>query len=615
MAEEEKKLVPDPDEEDQFERGRRNLMLRNAAAASRPVPPAPAGAAAIMPEAPNLVPSPPAEAALATPMTQPTKPPTYLERLQDQFERTYAKQFPERQPGYQKPTGWRRFGHIMSRVGEDIGLATVPNIIANIPGTRTYRERQLEALGKDISEEQERESLGEYRKAELPKIQAETERDLAEAAKARAEATGPSQLAAAEGGIWTNPDTQETLIGYGYGPKAAGGMAFVPPGQIPPTAAIPQPPPQNIPGAMPGIPTAAPQPARPGGAVPPGFQLGGPKAPTLEKDREKFIQLYNKSGRTPDEENFVQAHLPEFENTIPVGREKAAQMNREIAAMPGINPGLYTIGEGATMKDAKDLVAAARQAAELTRQVQAPIEAQDRKDKRTQGYAVNPDNNQLELTNRYVAENDWHTPFEEIAKGQPEKDKSAMRQLDDVQMNTTRYKNAWNAQKANISTNHALLMDQIINDQKIQAGTLANLLPGAEYVLNTLKDTNKASMWNTLDKTERDLVIAFLATKTSAIAYQRALTGSARSSETQLHLEMANIPAPYVGATVANDVLQRWQENVDQAASGYPHNLPGVEHPTAVRQRMEKQTPQTPAAPAAQGKGKGQWNPKTGKYE
>jgi hypothetical protein len=81
-----------------------------------------------------------------------------------------------------------------------------------------------------------------------------------------------------------------------------------------------------------------------------------------------------------------------------------------------------------------------------------------------------------------------------------------------------------------------------------------------------------------------------------------------RASKEALDIELANMPAPNEGATVGNQKLDAWQENLDQINSRSV-KLPWMESPKDVRTRVEAQG--RGAANASQGKTTGQFKPNT----
>ena len=106
-------------------------------------------------------------------------------------------------------------------------------------------------------------------------------------------------------------------------------------------------------------------------------------------------------------------------------------------------------------------------------------------------------------------------------------------------------------------------------------------------VNDVLKGTNKASAWNHLSPQEQDAMIGYLRAKGSVLAYQKALTGVGRTNKEQMEIEMENLPAPWVGAKVADKQMDAWQQNIDRATEGFPSNLPGIKSPKQVREETE----------------------------
>lgn len=567
-----RKLVPDPDE-DALERGRRNLMLRNAALASRPAYTPGELTRPAMPEAPDLVPAPPTEAPI-TPTAGPPPATTLAHRLEAR-EHTLEGQLPS--------WGEQNWKQRLGTIAQTAGNVLIPKVMMNIPGTIINRRLELENVRKALGEEQEREGIGEYRKAQLPKIGAETERDYAEAARARAEAAergGPKEITGPRGTA-TNPVTGEQLVGYEYrGPGGTLQSTYVAPGETPPTTLTPAEPQRaGIPGVTPpmGMPTVAP-PARPSG-LPPGFMIG---PQTAESDRQTFLRLFNKKDRTPQEEQYVQGHLPEYETVVPVGKEKADQMMAEMAKMPGIDPGIYAIAPGTSLRDANGLMTAARQASELNRQYKAPEEAQRRKDEREMGYAMNPTNNKLEYMSRAQSE-DYRSLFEPVKNTQT--DRVSIRQLNDIQKNMGEFRNAILAPTGNIE--HTSAMRRImagVNPSDVEK--MGFITMGAAMQMMEQGEVTKA--WQELDDKEKKLMVGYLRAKGAMIAYNRVIAGSARQNKEALAVDWQNLPTPDMGAAVAMPLMDAVQENLDQVEAGFPTNLPGLKDPFTTKREVQE---------------------------
>lgn len=208
--------------------------------------------------------------------------------------------------------------------------------------------------------------------------------------------------------------------------------------------------------------------------------------------------------------------------------------------------------------------------------------AQDRKDQRTMGYAMNKDG-QLEYMSKYDADQ-IHSTFEQQSPSDVNKDRQYLRQLDDVQTNVSKYRNAVNAQKGNIEHTGEI--------RRIVAGKNADDLARAAWVgggalMDEMQQYEMTHAWNKLTTEERNIVIGYLRSRGSIIAYNKAISGSGRANKEQLEVEMMNLPSPDVGATVANPQLDSFQENINVASQGFPGNLPGMKTPATVRREIE----------------------------
>jgi hypothetical protein len=339
-----------------------------------------------------------------------------------------------------------------------------------------------------------------------------------------------------------------------------------------------------FPGVGGGGPPAATAPnsnvAGPSGPAVATSQAGAPAGPALTT--QKPLEPQRAPLATPAE----QAKL------APIGKA-ADTYNQQIKGILGKEAKDYQVGPTTSHEDAEKILSDARaRANEISkdksaeRAANAPIAAQERKDARTMGYAVDA-NGSLSYMSKADADK-LHSTFEEVKPTEVNKDRQAIRQLNDVQQNVSRYRAAQNAIKDNISPLAASNMAAILSDK----GIGAKIEPfGVGIDLGQLNDvvtnTEKASVWNKLQPEEQNLVLSYLRAKSSVIAYQKALTGIGRTNKEQLDIEMQQLPAPYVGATLANKQLDAFQENIDRASEGFPTNLPGLKSPAQIRKESE----------------------------
>lgn len=255
-------------------------------------------------------------------------------------------------------------------------------------------------------------------------------------------------------------------------------------------------------------------------------------------------------------------------------------------------------------------------------------EAADRKEAQAKqkqyGYAMAPDGS-TQYTTQYKAENAKPDPlpFQPISNADVFKDRTSLGQLNDVQINTSKYRDAMNNVKVNLDDKAIDSMHRIIAGVSEKPGiVLETLTLGA--VDKMVEQTELKNAWQNLTPEQRKLMIGFLRTRGAILAYNRALTG-ARSSDKAFSIEEANLPTPDVGSTVGNDQLDSFQENIDILANKFPHGLPGVPHTSEIRAKHEKQEetkpapapnpmrPQQPTVPAPGGATPsnpfGNWNP------
>lgn len=550
--------------------------------------------------------------------TLPTVEP-YRQRAEEEAATLASKVNPPR------AHGWREFGRVMSRIGQGAGMVVAPGVMENIPGTDANRFIQLQHLRGYLSADDERRAQEEEQRARAA-YQAGplSEEAQANAAFRRAEAQEKGLPSLIKPEDWMLDERGNPIPTYnvphpggypgietypvGKEPRAfpsssvapgaaAAGPTGTPPGAMPtiPQAAAP---PQTG-----GMPTVAPPAARPG-LPPPGATF------PQKMDETHFIAKYLRDNQLPNTADNVAKARAAFTSGGSIGREQADKYAAQIADLvgpTGVNIAGYRVTPEMTKAEANEALAAARNERNEFEKVQAPERAQGRKDERTYGYAEDP-KGVLMLTNKAQADK-WGHQFMEVSKADQYKDAVAMGQLNDIVLNTTRLEQAVRKLPKSISTIHAQNMAAILNEDKIKTGTTLGWfgrfdLPGGDYIADVLKDTDKAHLWNDgLTKEERDVMSAYIRAKSSAIMYQRAAGSITRLPGDLLKLELDNLPAPYVGWTASEPRFRDWKENIDQLTKRFPHNIPGVEHPSAVRERVETGgAPQGTAAPAGKPK-------------
>lgn len=180
--------------------------------------------------------------------TTPAAKPTRLEHLKSEYQDLWEKTHPE------KKTGWGRFGQVMGTIGQDIGVAMAPEVMANVPGTDLNRRLRLSAVGQTLGEEEQRAAAREEAKQ---RTGLERERIGFEESKYGIPTPVTGELG--ESLTVYKPGTnQPESIPYQW---AGHGIRNVPVGETPP---------RNWPGEAPTtLPSTGAAPAAPPGGAPP----------------------------------------------------------------------------------------------------------------------------------------------------------------------------------------------------------------------------------------------------------------------------------------------------------------------------------------------------------
>ena len=257
-----------------------------------------------------------------------------------------------------------------------------------------------------------------------------------------------------------------------------------------------------------------------------------------------------------------------------------------------------TAVNNAVLADRSDKAQAARESAAETRERRA----EERKDRNIPVYAENAEGQTI-LTNKYDAQLNGQA-FEQVTPGDVAKDRSATRQLNDVQVNASRYTNSAHAyDAANLpeakqkqdADNFAYLTNQAgFNDISGRLGEGSNItIPIITAYGEHLSTLKRSEQYKALSKEGKEMYDSYLRTMSAVPAYQKALTNIGRTNKEMMELELNNIAPPTYGTT---DVIRKqgqFQENIDRAAAGFP-KLPGLKTTAQTRHELEASKPTAP---------------------
>ena len=468
-----------------------------------------------------------------------------------------------------------KVAHVAAKIGNIAGDIVAPSTLALIPGTELNRQARRGALGSAIS--------------------ADTENELrmAQADAANTKATGP-KLLTGEGNVRTDGQGNRERAWE----MADGTVRWVPEGQSPSAAEANQ-------------PTSSPL----GRISTPEFTYGQEKPNTAEQDKNRYAELRSKQSTGQGLNAQEQKEFNTLSSEYSVGQQAAEASNRRIDAalkegnVPKSEWADYHVSPTSTDAEVKEMEASAKNhAAELfqqgseNRQMDKEDRAQDRKDKSTRVYAED-ENGQVRYMTKYEAEhyqvNGKSHPlsYEEMKPGDVSKDRQALRQLNDVQLNTSRYtKAAEDAIKTPLSNTDYVNIHSILNkagalDLNIAIGEGGSIkIPVLSSMIEGLNREINSEAYAALSPQAKALVDGYIRTMAAIPSYQKALTGIGRSNKEMLDLELNNIANP---SMKPQDILRKqeqFQENINRAAEGFPNNLPGLKTPDRVLQETEGNT-------------------------
>jgi hypothetical protein len=235
---------------------------------------------------------------------------------------------------------------------------------------------------------------------------------------------------------------------------------------------------------------------------------------------------------------------------------------------------------------------AQRESNNAFRQDAAANAAQAREEKREEKfglpvYAYDPEKKQTVLTTQGAATKGGLQAIRKVTQDSIDKDSNKLRQIGDAQLNVSAYRVSLQGMNA-LSGNDLARVAALIGDDKFKLHFMGLEVPTDWF--NQLRDNQK---FNDLPEDAKDAVVGYIGSRGSIIAYTKAISGTGRLTESQLQIEMQNLPKPSDPQDVAEKKFARFQRNIDQAASGLP-KIPGVDTPAEIRKKTEVSQPAMP---------------------
>jgi hypothetical protein len=305
----------------------------------------------------------------------------------------------------------------------------------------------------------------------------------------------------------------------------------------------------------------------------------------------------------------------------PMGEREASQHTEQVAAATARLPQGVKLAEPKftnddTMATAKEkvlqynhdvntAVADAVHVKQLDEAEDKKIAAEDRKqdkvDKRAYGLAEDAEGRVM-YTNKYDADRNAEQgtggTFEPMGPGQLANERNSLKQLGDVQMNVSDYTSAARKyddakltpqQQASDSDNFARIMNKTgwyAIEASISAGGHIDV-PVLSAYAEAMSTQKKSEQYNALSPQGKEMYNSYTRTMAAVPLYMRAASGISRVNKEVIDLELGTIANPTMGTTAILDRQAMFQKNIDRISNALPRNLPGLKHPSEVKQTVE----------------------------
>lgn len=249
----------------------------------------------------------------------PPRPPEEKTPYQEEYDRGQTlKSLLNPPPAH----GWKKFGRVMSTIGQDVGTAVAPGIMENIPGTTANRRAELQTIRELEGPQWAREQAAKEGQARTGIEQERVDLERQRAGLPHMLPPGPGTyrtVGEEPQNLWEIPGQGTQWVKEGGYPKTAaaeplpGAAGTIPGATLSGTRAMPAPPPPPVEGALPNTqqlqqaPMGAPAAAAPQQQKPV-VRYGPPPVPLTEQERQQsnaelaaYYGRLNKGAQLPKE--------------------------------------------------------------------------------------------------------------------------------------------------------------------------------------------------------------------------------------------------------------------------------------------------------------------------
>jgi hypothetical protein len=173
--------------------------------------------------------------------------------------------------------------------------------------------------------------------------------------------------------------------------------------------------------------------------------------------------------------------------------------------------------------------------------------------------------------------------YSKVGTHQITEDRQLNNRLADVTQKIAQYEQSFQTPLASNGWFHssdATLIAQVIGTDKFKAGVF-----GTELPVDWMNKLGRSSLYANMSPQAQQRVIAYFNAREAIQGYQRVLTGSGRSSEKAMELNLDTLPAPIDPESYAGNALKAFKQNLAVAGQGMPI-LPGVKTPEEIEQQV-----------------------------
>jgi hypothetical protein len=175
--------------------------------------------------------------------------------------------------------------------------------------------------------------------------------------------------------------------------------------------------------------------------------------------------------------------------------------------------------------------------------------------------------NETVLTTAKEADANGYTNPRRVGTKEIQDDTQLNNRLADVATKLTRYESTV---QQPLSEKDRGLIASALEDDKFKIGAL-----GAELPVDWMNQLAKASYFNQMSPDAQKKVIAYFNSRESMVGYQRVLSGSGRSSDKAMELNLQALPSPLTDPGFARESIGQFKENLHVAGRGLPR-MPGI---------------------------------------